>query len=60
MFKDDNFMNKKILFVSSRRTFGAKLYYDLQEYGFKLYSEIKESHISDKKIICQIDSLSRI
>lgn len=51
--------NTSILFVSSRRTFGAKLYGDLKKYGFILYSETK-TDIYDKKVICQIDSLLRI
>lgn len=50
----------KILFISSRRTFGIKLLDDLREYGFELYSEIKEQTIHAKRLICQIDSLSRI
>ena len=60
MFKDDKFKDKKMLFVSSKRTFGAKLFGDLEKHGFKLYSEIKENNIYEKKIICQIDSLLRI
>ena len=60
MFKNDDFKDKKILFISSRRTFGAKLFGDLEKYGFKLYSEIKENNIFEKKIICQVDSLLRI
>lgn len=49
-----------MLFISSRRTFGVKLLGDLQQYGFKLYSDISEPEISAKKIICQIDSLTRL
>ena len=49
MFKNDDFKDKKILFISSRRTFGAKLFGDLEKYGFKLYSEIKENNIFEKK-----------
>ena len=60
MFKNDDFKDKKILFISSKRTFGAKLFGDLEQYGFKLYSEIKENNIFEKKIICQIDSLLRV
>jgi len=52
MFKDDKFKDKKMLFVSSKRTFGAKLFGDLEKHGFKLYSEIKENNIYEKKIIC--------
>jgi len=60
------FDNKKkkppesILFLSSRRTFGIKLSADLEKYGFKLYSEINEHYIYNKRIICQIDSLLRL
>jgi len=49
-----------ILFVSSRRTFGIKLSADLKKYGFRLYSEIDEHYIYDKRVICQIDSLLRL
>jgi len=49
-----------VLFVSSRRTFGAKLLGDLKQYGFVLYSEIKSYDIYDNKVICQIDSLTRL
>ena len=55
-----NTENKSILFVSCRITFGVKLYGDLQKYGFKLYSQIKEQQINEKLLICQIDSLLRI
>lgn len=48
-----------MLFISSRRTFGAKLLGDLKQYGFVLYSDIK-GDIFEKKVICQIDSLSRL
>lgn len=48
-----------MLFISSRRTFGIKLLGDLQQYGFVLYSDIV-GDINSKKVICQIDSLSRI
>lgn len=49
-----------ILFISSRRTFGIKLSADLKKYGFRLYSEIEDTYIYDKKIICQVDSLYRL
>lgn len=49
-----------ILFISSRRTFGIKLSADLRKYGFRLYSEIDEHYIYDKRVICQIDSLLRL
>ena len=49
-----------ILFISSRRTFGIKLSADLKEFGFKLYSEVDETYIYDKRIICQLDSLYRL
>ena len=49
-----------MLFVSSRRTFGVKLLGDLKEFGFKLYSDIPDSDIYAKRIICQIDSLGRL
>jgi hypothetical protein len=52
--------NDRVLFLSSRRTFGVKLYGDLKEQGFKLYSEIKDNEIVEKRIICQIDSLLRL
>lgn len=63
MFQNNNITDikeKKILFVSSRRTFGIKLLSDLKQYGFELYSEIKDYYINNSKIICQIDSLLRI
>jgi hypothetical protein len=56
MITDD--MN--ILLISSRRTFGAKLFGDLSKYGFKLYSDFEEQYISHNRIICQIDSLLRL
>ena len=49
-----------MLFVSSRRTFGAKLLGDLEEYKFVLYSNIKSSDIHNHRVICQVDSLSRL
>jgi hypothetical protein len=51
---------ESILFLSSRRTFGIKLLSDLETYGFKLYSNIKSKHITEKRVICQIDSLERL
>lgn len=51
---------ESILFVSSRRTFGIKLSADLKKYGFKLYSDINEHYIYDKRVIVQIDSLLRV
>jgi hypothetical protein len=49
-----------ILFVSSRITFGYKLLGDLEKDGFKLYSQITENKINEKRLICQIDSLHRL
>ena len=49
-----------ILFISSRRTFGAKLLGDMSKYGFKLYSDFEEQYITHNRIICQIDSLLRL
>ena len=49
-----------ILFISSRRTFGIKLLGDLEKYGFKLYSNIKDYYITAKRVICQLDSLCRL
>jgi len=49
-----------MLFVSSRRTFAAKLLGDLKLFGFRLYSEIADSDIYANKIICQLDSLGRL
>ena len=63
LFNEKNPMitpDTKILVTSSRRTFGLKLLGDLKSKGFKLYSEIKESDIVEKRIICQIDSLLRL
>jgi hypothetical protein len=51
---------ESILFISSRRTFGIKLSADLKKYGFRLYSEIDEHYIYDKRVIVQIDSLLRL
>lgn len=65
LFKTNNDLNlindsTSILFLSSRVTFGIKLYGDLKEYGFELYSQVNEHYISSKRIICQIDSLMRL
>ena len=65
LFKTDDGLNlinesTSILFLSSRVTFGIKLYGDLKEYGFELYSQVNEHYISSKRIICQIDSLMRL
>jgi hypothetical protein len=49
-----------VLFISSRITFGYKLLGDLKDYGFELYSQIKDHKIRAKRIICQIDSLLRL
>jgi hypothetical protein len=58
----NNIINKSssVLFISARRTFGIKLLGDLEKYGFKLYSDIKQHDIYSNKIICQIDSLLRL
>jgi hypothetical protein len=63
LFKNENTRinsNMSILFISSRITFGYKLLGDLEEYGFELYSNIKEQQIYSNRIICQIDSLMRL
>ena len=59
---DKSWLNEdtSILFLSSRITFGYKLLGDLKDYGFELYSQIKDQHIYSKRIICQIDSLMRL
>jgi hypothetical protein len=59
---NNNIINNKsnVLFISARRTFGIKLLGDLEQYGFKLYSDIKQHDIYNNKIICQIDSLLRL
>jgi len=49
-----------ILFISSRITFGYKLLGDLKDYGFELYSQIKDHQIYSKRVICQLDSLMRL
>jgi hypothetical protein len=60
-FKNGLITNEmNILFVSSRRTFGAKLLGDMSKYGFKLYSDFEEQYITHNRIICQIDSLLRL
>lgn len=61
LFKN-NYITKdtSVLFVSSRRTFGIKLFSDLKDQGFKLYSEVKDPYITSKKVICQVDSLLRL
>ncbi len=46
--------------ISSRRTFGSKLYGDLSSFGFQLYSKTTESQIKATKLICQLDSFSRL
>ena len=60
IFENDHKKPESVLFISSRRTFGIKLLSDLKKYGFKLYSEIEDTYIYDKKIIIQIDSLLRL
>ena len=62
LFKSKNVITKdtSMLFISSRRTFGIKLKNDLEEFGFKLYSEITDPYITAKRIICQIDSITRL
>lgn len=49
-----------ILVVSSRITFGHKMHGDLKQHGFDFYKDIREHSITSKRIICQIDSLSRL
>ena len=60
IFENKAICPKSILFISSRRTFGIKLSADLKKYGFKLYSEVDEHYIYDKRVIVQIDSLLRL
>lgn len=63
MFENENsWINEdtSICFVSSRITFGYKLLGDLKDYGFELYSQIKDQQIYSKRIICQIDSFMRL
>lgn len=62
LFEEENIITSEttMLFVSSRRTFGAKLMGDLKDYGFVLYSDIVDGDIRDKKVICQIDSIKRL
>jgi len=62
LFKHKNLINNNtsMLFISSRRTFGIKLLNDLGQYGFKLYSDITDPYITAKRVICQIDSLTRL
>ena len=60
LFEENNSPPESILFISSRRTFGIKLSADLKKYGFRLYSEIDEHYIYDKRVIIQIDSLLRL
>jgi hypothetical protein len=63
MFENNNSWindDTSILFVSGRVTFGYKLLGDLKEYGFELYSQVKDQQIYSKRIICQIDSLMRL
>ena len=60
LFEDKNNENKNILFISSRVTFGYKLLGDLKDKGFQLYSQIKDNNIYSKRIICQIDSITRL
>lgn len=52
--------NSSILLISSRITFGYKLLGDLKEYGFELYSQVKDQKIRSNRIICQVDSLMRL
>ena len=61
LFEEEHIITPEtsMLFISCRRTFGAKLLGDLKEYGFVLYSDI-EGDVRDKKVICQIDSLKRV
>lgn len=60
LFESDEDPPDSILFISSRRTFGIKLSADLKKYNFRLYSEINEHYIYDKRVIVQIDSLLRL
>lgn len=61
LFEEGNLsLEDSVLFISSRRTFGIKLLGDIKKFGFKLYSEVKESYIDHDKMICQIDSLLRL
>lgn len=60
LFESNKKEPESILFISSRRTFGIKLSADLKKYGFKLYSDISEHYIYDKRVIVQIDSLLRV
>tara|TARA_B110000208_G_C11800888_1_gene442264 strand:+ start:2704 stop:5829 length:3126 start_codon:yes stop_codon:yes gene_type:complete len=60
IFNSGNPEFETILFISSRRTFGLKLFNDLAKYGFKLYSNIDEHFITEKRIIIQVDSLMRL
>ena len=60
LFDNNENPPESVLFISSRRTFGIKLSADLKKYGFRLYSDIDEHYIYDKKVIVQIDSLLRL
>jgi|SaaInlStandDraft_6_1057023.scaffolds.fasta_scaffold04517_6 hypothetical protein len=60
IFENKEKCPESILFISSRRTFGIKLSADLKKYGFKLYSEVDEHYIYDKRVIVQLDSLLRL
>lgn len=48
-----------ILIISSRITFGYKIFGDVANSGFELYSEIT-GDIYSKRLICQINSLLRV
>jgi len=52
--------NNSILILSARRTLGIKFLGDLEKFGFKLYSELLDNDITEKKIICQVDSMMRL
>ena len=60
LFKSGRKEPESVLFISSRRTFGIKLLSDLSIYGFKLYSDIDEHYINEKRVIVQLDSLMRV
>lgn len=53
-------INNSCLLITSKKTFATKLKSELDIYGFSAYFDIPEKMITSDKIICQIDSLSRI
>ena len=51
---------KRILICTPRTTLGMKMFGDVENFGFELYSNVKGNMDKHDRIICQINSLHRI